>query len=65
MNTYYTSNICRESYCSIRLICLANNVKEAKIFFDKYIDNRNKCCSKEYIIKQLLEGKIKNFTCIE
>ncbi len=64
MNTYYTSNVCIQPYCSVRLICLANSKRKAKIMFDKYIDN-NGYCNKEYTIKQLFEGKVKDFTCIE
>ena len=64
MKTYYTSNVCIQPYCSVRLICLAYNESKARIMFDKYIDN-NGYCNKEYTIKQLSEGKVKDFICIE
>ena len=64
MNTYYTSNVCIQPYCSVRLVCLAFNERKAKIMFDKYIHN-NGYSNKEYTIKQIFEGKVKAFTCIE
>lgn len=70
MNTYYTDNIVNISYTSIRLIVSAISENKAREIFEMYIkDTKGNNAfysghiNKDFTIKRLINGKVKEFFC--
>jgi len=70
MKTYYTKNICNESYNSIVLICKAKNILKAIKIFRKYINSSHflKGITDIFIydqVKILKDNKVKEISYLE
>ena len=62
--TFYTKNICSDSYTSVSLICKVENRTKAFKIFDKYINeqlNDYTIIFTKNSIKELIDSKVKCF----